>query len=63
MRLHFHFQTYLKKPILKEINLEYLLEGLMLKMKLQNFGHLMHRANSLERTLMLAKIKGERRRG
>ena len=62
MRLHFHFQTYLKKPILKEINLEYLLEGLMLKMKLQNFGHLMQRADSLEKTLMVGKIEGKRRR-
>ena len=47
----------------KEINLEYLLEGLMLKLKLQNFGHLMQRADSLEKTPMLGKIKGRRRRG
>ena len=47
--------------ILKEINPEYLLEGLMLK--LQYFGHLMRRANSLEKTLMLGKIEGRRRRG
>ena len=53
----------INQSILKEIILEYSLEGLMLKLKLQYFGHLMHRANSLERTLMLAKIKGERRRG
>ena len=48
---------------LKEINLEYSLEGLMLKLKLQNFGHLMRRADSLEKTLMLGKIEGKRRRG
>ena len=51
------------QPILKEINPEYSLEGLMLKLKLQYFGHLMRRANSLEKTLMPGKIKGERRRG
>ena len=49
--------------ILKEINFEYTLEGLMLKLKLQNFGHLMWRADSLEKTLMLRKIEGRRRRG
>ena len=49
--------------ILKEINPEYSLEGLMLKLKLQFFGHLMHRANSLEMTLMLGMIEGKRRRG
>ena len=49
--------------ILKEINPEYSLEGLMLKLKLQYFGHLMQKANSLEKTLMLGKIKGKRRRG
>ena len=49
--------------ILKEINLEYTLEGLMLKLKLQNFGHLVWRADSLEKTLMLRKIEGRRRRG
>ena len=49
--------------ILKEINPEYSLEGLMLKLKLQNFGHLMQRADSLEKTLMLEKIEGRRRRG
>ena len=48
---------------LKEINLEYSLEGLMLKMKHQYFGHLMWRANSLEKTLMLGKIEGRRKRG
>ena len=49
--------------ILKEINAEYSLEGLMLKLKLQYFGHLMRRADSLEKTLMLGKIEGRRRRG
>ena len=52
------------KPVnLKEINLKYSLEGLMLKLKLQYFGHLMQRANSLEKTLMLGKIEGRRGRG
>ena len=51
------------KPILKEINPEYSLEGLMLKLKLQYFGRLMQRADSLEKTLMLRKIEGRRRRG
>ena len=49
--------------ILKEISPEYSLEGLMLKLKLQYFGHLMRRADSLEKTLMLGKIEGRRRRG
>ena len=49
--------------ILKEINLEYSLEGLMLKLELQYFGHLMQRAKSLEKTLMLGKTEGRRRRG
>ena len=49
--------------ILKEISPEYSLEGLMLKLKFQYFGHLMRRANSLEMTLMLRKIEGRRRRG
>ena len=49
--------------ILKEINPEYSLEGLVLKLKLQYFGHVMQRANSLEKTLMLGKIEGRRRRG
>ena len=49
------------QSILKEINPEYSLEGLMLKLKLQYFGHLMQRANSLEKTLMLEKIEGKRR--
>jgi len=48
---------------LTEINPEYSLEGLMLKLKLQYFGLLMQRANSLEKTLMLGKIEGKRRRG
>ena len=47
----------------KEINLEYSLEGLMLKLKLQYFGYLMRRADSLEKTLMLGKTEGRRRRG
>ena len=51
------------QSILKEISPEYLLEGLMLKLKLQYFGHLMRRADSLEKTLMLGKIEGSRRRG
>ena len=51
------------QSILKEISPEYSLEGLMLKLKLQYFGHLMRRADSLEKTLMLGKIEGRRRRG
>ena len=51
------------QSILKEISCECSLEGLMLKMKLQNFGHLMQRADSFEKTLMLGKIEGRRRRG
>ena len=51
------------QPILKEINPEYSLEGLVLKLKLKYFGHLMRRADSLEKTLMLGKIEGRRRRG
>ena len=51
------------QSILKEINPEYSLGGLMLKLKLQSFGHLMRRADSLEQTLMLGKIEGRRRRG
>ena len=49
--------------ILKEMSPGYLLEGLMLKLKLQHFGHLMRRTDSLEKTLMLGKIEGRRRRG
>ena len=52
-----------KQSILKEISPEYSLEGLMLKLKLQYFGHLMRRTDSLEKTLMLGKIEGRRRRG
>ena len=51
------------QPILKEISPEYSLEGLMLKLKLQYFSHLMQRADSFEKTLMLGKIEGRRRRG
>ena len=51
------------QSILKEISPEYCLEGLMLKLKLQYFGHLMQRTDSLEKTLMLGKVEGRRRRG
>ena len=51
------------QSILKEISPEYSLEGLMLKLKLQYFGHLMQRADSLKKTLMLGKVEGGRRRG
>ena len=51
------------QSILEEISLEYSLKGLMLKLKFQYFGHLMQRADSLEKTLMLGKIEGRRRRG
>ena len=51
------------QSILKEISLEYSLEGLMLKLKLQYFGHLMQRTDSFEKTVMLEKIEGRRRRG
>ena len=51
------------QSILKEINLEFSLEGLMLKLKLQYYSHLIRRADSFEKTLMLGKIKGRRRRG
>ena len=53
----------LPKSILKEINPDYSLEGLMLKLKLQYFGHMMQRAKSLEKTLILGKIEGRRRKG
>ena len=53
----------LNQSILREINPEYSLEGLMLKLKLQYFGHLMRRADSLEKTLMLGRIEGRRKRG
>ena len=52
----------IKPVILKEINPEYSLEGLMLKLKLQYFGYLMQRANSLQKTLMLRKTEGKRRK-
>ena len=62
--IHFKYSSvYLPKSILKEISSEYSLEGLMLKLKLQFFGHLMRRAHALEKTLMLGKIEGRRRRG
>ena len=51
------------QSILKDISLEYSLEGLMLKLKLQYFGHLMQRTDSFEKTLILAEIEGGRRRG
>ena len=51
------------QSILKEISLEYSLEGLMLKLKLQYFGHLMQRTDSFEKTVMLEKTEGRRRRG
>ena len=51
------------QPILKEISPEYSLEGLMLKLKLEYFGHLMRRTDSLGKTLMLGKIEGRRRKG
>jgi len=51
------------QSFLKEVNPEYSLEGLILKLKLQYFGHLIQRADSLEKTLMLGKIEGRRRRG
>jgi len=53
----------LNQAVLKEINPDYLLEGLMLKLKLQYFGHLMRRTDSLEKTLMLGKMEGRRKRG
>ena len=62
MRVH-GLQGDQTQSILKEINAEYSFEGLMLKLKLQYFGHLMRRANSLEKIPMLGKIEGKRRRG
>ena len=56
-------KKHYNQSTLKEINPEYTLEGLMLKLKLQYFGHLMRIADSLEKTLMLGKIEGRRRRG
>ena len=57
------FELWSNQSILKEISPEYSLEGLMLKLKLQYFGHLIHRASSLEKTRMLGKIEGRKRRG
>ena len=62
MRVPWTARRY-NQPILKEISPGCSLEGLMLKLKLQYFGHLMQRANSFEKTLMLGKIEGKRRRG
>ena len=62
MRLPWTARTS-NQSILKEINPEYSLEGLMLKLRLQYFDHLMQRTDSLEKTLMLGKIEGRRRRG
>ena len=61
MRVHWTAKRS-NQSILKEISPEYSLEGLMLKLKLQYFGHLMQRTDSLEKTLMLGKIEGRRRR-
>ena len=57
------WNTRSNQSILKEISPEYSLEGLMKKLKLQYFGHLIQRANSLEKILMLGKVEGKRRRG
>ena len=62
MRVPWTARRY-NQSILKEISPEYSLEGLMLKLKLQYFGHLMQRTDSFEKTLMLGKIEGRRRRG
>ena len=62
LRIHWKARRS-NQSILKEISLEYSLEGLMLKLKLQYFGHLIRRTDSLEKTLMLGKIEGRRRRG
>ena len=61
--LESHLDCKIYLSIIKEINPEYLLEGLMVKLKLQYFGHLTQRTDPLEKTLMLGKIKGARRRG
>ena len=63
IKISFSNQVLSNQSILKEISPEYSLEGLMLKLKLQYSGHLMLRVDSLEKTLMLGKIEGERRRG
>ena len=60
--LFIYFLFFSNQSILKEISSEHSLEGLMLKLKLQYFGHLMQRTDSLEKTLMLGKIEGRRRR-
>ena len=62
MRVPWTTRRY-NEPILKEISPEYSVEGLMLKLKLQYFGHLIQRTDSLEKTLMLGKTEGGRRRG
>ena len=62
MRVPWTARKY-NQSILKEVSPEYSLEGLMLKLRLQYFGHLMQRTDSLEKTLMLGKIKGGKRRG
>ena len=62
MRIHWTARRS-TQSILKEVRPEYSLEGLMLKLKLQYFGHLMRKADSLEKTLMLGKTEGRRRRG
>ena len=62
MRIPWTARRY-NQSILKEISPEYSLEGLMLKLKLQNFGNVMQRTDSFEKTLMLGKTEGERRRG
>ena len=62
MRVHWTARRS-NQSVLKEINPEYLLEGLMLKLKFQCFGNLMQRTDSLEKTLMLGKIEGRRERG
>ena len=62
MRVHWTARRS-NQSILKEINPEYSLKGLMLKLKLQYFGHLMQRADSLEKTLMLGRTEGKRTRG
>ena len=63
MRVPWTARRLSNQSILKEINPEYSLEGLMLRLKLQYFGHLMPRANSLDEILMLSKIEGKKRRG
>ena len=62
MRVPWTVRRSNRQSILKEINCEYSLEGLILKLKFQYFGHVMRRADSLEKTLMLGKIEGGRRR-